>query len=78
MISPSWPRVRGASTDAAVPAAVAVDVAAARRATVVAAVAAMGGGGAAGVAAARGVPAEDAPVADVVGYDHYRGACPSA
>ena len=44
MISPSWPGAPGASADAAVPAAVTVDVAAAAaiRATVVAAVAAMG------------------------------------
>ena len=53
----------------------AVDIAAAAmRATVMAAVAIMG---VAGAAAARGVPAEGAPVADVVGYDHCRGACPS-
>ena len=82
MVSPSWPRARGASADAAVPAAVAVNVAAAAaamRATVVAAVTAMGvAGTAAAAAAARGVPAEGAPVADVVGCDHCRGACPSA
>ena len=80
MVSPSWPRVHGASADAAVPTAVAVDVAAAaaaaaRRATVVVAIVAMG---VAGAAAAREVRAEDAPVADVVGYDHCRGACLSA
>ena len=79
MVSPSWPRVRRASADAAVPAAVAVDVAvaaaAARRATVVVAVAAMG---VAGAAAAREVRAEDAPHANVVGYDHSRDACSSA
>ena len=76
MVSPSWPRASEASADTAVLAAVAVDVAAAAamRATVVAAVAAMGE---AGAAADRGVPAEGSPVADVVGYDHCRGACPS-
>ena len=68
----------GGLADAAISAAVAVDVAAAavagaRRATV--AVAAMG---VAGAAAAREGRAEDAPVADVAGYDHCRGACPSA
>ena len=78
MVSASWPRVRGTPADAAISAAVAVDVAAAavagaRRATV--AVAAMG---VAGAAAAREGRAEDAPVADVAGYDHCRGACPSA
>ena len=70
MVSPSWLWVRGASANAAVPAAVAVDAtaaaAAARRATVVVAVIAMG---VAGATSAREVRAEDAPVADVVGYD---------
>ena len=76
MVSPSWPRVREASADTAVPAAVAVDVAsAARRVTVVVTFAAMG---VAGAAAAREVRTADAPVADVVGYDYCRGACPSA
>ena len=79
MVSPSWLRVWGGSADTTVPGAVAVDVtaavAAARRGTLVAAVAAMR---VAGAAAAREAPAEDAPVADVVGYDHCHGACPSA
>ena len=82
MVSPSWPRARETPADAAVPAAMAVNVtaftAAARRATVVAAVAAIGVAGVGASAAARGVPAEGAPVAAVVGYDHCRGACPRA
>ena len=75
MVSASWSRVRGTPADAAVPAAVAVDVAAAataRRATV--AVAAMGVTGAAAAWEGR---ADDAPVADVAGYNHCRGAYPS-